>query len=138
MADDTSALTPVPRETRVPGVTPVPRETEEWPDRAADLLEYTVGAVQTKTVVPLIKVAQLLIYILLLATTALAIALLLVIALVRLVILYIPVHPHARAVWVTYAGLGAIFVIAGVFFVRKRPREVLGREAPALGQTTQE
>lgn len=136
MADDTSALTPVTRDA------PVPREGDEWPDRAADLLEYTVTAVQTKTVVPLIKVAQLLIYILLLATTALAIGLLLVIALVRLVIVYIPVHPHARAVWVTYAGLGAIFVIAGVFFVRKRPREVLGQQAlvrtQEFGQTTQE
>ena len=132
MADDTSALTPVAREV------PAPREGEEWPDRAGDLLEYTVTAVQEKTVVPLIKVAQLLIYIVLLATTALAIGLLLVIALVRLTIVYIPVHPHARAVWITYAGLGAIFVLAGVFFVRKRPREVLGRRPRPLGQTSQE
>lgn len=108
MADDVAASTPVPR------------DGDEWPDRAADLLESTVSTVHTKTVVPLTKVAQLLVFALILAVAGLALLLLLVVGLVRLIDVYLPVHPHARAVWITYAGLGAIFVLAGAFFMRKR------------------
>jgi len=45
--------------------------------------------------------------------------LLLIIGLVRVINAYLPM-PHSRSVWVTYAGLGAIFVLAGAFFMRKR------------------
>jgi predicted lysophospholipase L1 biosynthesis ABC-type transport system permease subunit len=93
---------------------------EDWTVRATDLVQSTVEAVRTKTVVPLTKVAQIVVFGILVATAALAAGILLVIGLVRLIDSYLPVHPHARAVWVTYAGLGAIFVLAGAFLMRKR------------------
>ena len=57
---------------------------------------------------------------LILAAGALAVAILFVIALVRVIDVYLPIHPHARSVWITYAGLGAIFVLAGAFSMRRR------------------
>ncbi|MBO0692155.1 MAG: hypothetical protein J2P58_04590 [Acidimicrobiaceae bacterium] len=108
MADETRASTPAPR------------ESDEWHDRAGDLLESTVSTVHTKTIVPLTKVAQIVVFASILAAAGLALLLLLVIGLVRLINAYLPLHPHSRTVWVTYAGLGAIFVLAGAFFMRKR------------------
>lgn len=105
-----------------PATTPSPGE-DEWPDRVTELLEATVTAVRTKTVVPLTTIAKIVAFALVLAAAGAALLLLLLIALIRLINVYLPVHPHARAVWITYAGLGAIFVVAGAFFLRKRPRE---------------
>ncbi len=93
---------------------------EDWTTRATDLVETVVDTVRTKTVVPLTKVAQIVVFGLVLAAGALAIAVLFVIALVRVIDVYLPVHPHARAVWITYAGLGGIFVLAGEFSLRRR------------------
>ncbi len=93
---------------------------EDWTARATELVETVVDTVRTKTVVPLTKVAQIVAFGLVLAAGALAAGVLLVIALVRVVDVYLPFHPHARAVWITYAGLGAIFVLAGTFSMRKR------------------
>ncbi|MCL2395528.1 MAG: hypothetical protein FWC87_12685 [Acidimicrobiaceae bacterium] len=103
-----------------PASTPATRESDEWPDRAGDLLESTVAAVHTKTVVPLTKVAQIVVFALVLAAAGLAVFLLLIAAVVHIVDAYLPIHPHSRSVWVTYAGLGAIFVLGGAFFMRKR------------------
>jgi hypothetical protein len=113
MAENTPASTPA-------GSTPAPRQGDEWPDRAGDLLESTVSAVRTKTVDPLSKIAQVVVYALILAAAGVSLLLLLIVALVHVIDAYLPVHPHSRAVWITYAGLGAIFVVAGVFFMRKR------------------
>lgn len=100
--------------------TPARRTEDEWPDRAADLLESTVTTVRTKAVDPLYKVAQLVVFGLILAAAGIGVMVLLIIGLIRLINVYLPVHPHARSVWITYAGLGAIFALGGAFFMRKR------------------
>jgi hypothetical protein len=97
-----------------------PEGGEDWTSRATDLVETVVDTVRTKTVVPLSKLAQIVVFGLILAAGALAIAILFVIALVRVIDVYLPIHPHARSVWITYAGLGAIFVLAGAFSMRRR------------------
>jgi hypothetical protein len=97
-----------------------PAGGDDWTVRATDLVESAVETVRTKTVVPLTKVAQVIVFGLILATGALAAGILFVIALVRVIDVYLPFHPHARQVWVTYAGLGAIFVLVGAFSMRKR------------------
>lgn len=102
-----------------------PTGTDDWTARATDLLQVVVEGARSKTVVPLTKLARLLVLGLVLLVGSLTAAVLLVIALVRVIDSYLPVHPHARQVWVTYAGLGAIFVLIGVFSIRKgtpRPR----------------
>lgn len=93
---------------------------DDWTVRATELIESTVGAVRTKTVVPLTKVARIVVFGLIIVMGAFAAALLFVIGLIRLVEVYLPFHPHARAVWLTYAGLGAIFALAGTFCMRRR------------------
>lgn len=121
MAQNTPATTSQDGSTSASS-TQAPGKGEEWPDRAADLLESTVTTVRTKTVDPLGKIARVVVFALILAVAGLAVLLLLIIALIRLVNAYLPLHPHSRAVWVTYAGLGAIFVLAGVFMMRKKQR----------------
>jgi predicted lysophospholipase L1 biosynthesis ABC-type transport system permease subunit len=102
------------------GKSVVPEEGQDWTARATDIVETVVATVRTKTVVPITKVAQILAFGLILAAGAAAVGILFVIALVRVIDVYLPIHPHARAVWVTYAGLGAIFVVVGAFCMRRR------------------
>jgi hypothetical protein len=93
---------------------------DDWTVRASDLLQSTVESVRSKTVVPLTRLARILVFSFVLVVGALVAAVLFVVGLIRLIDSYLPLHPHARQVWVTYAGLGAIFVLAGAFFMRKR------------------
>lgn len=101
--------------------------SQEWHERAAEFLESSVGLVRTKTVVPLTKIGQILIFAMILTVAGAALLALLIIALLRLTQAYLPL-PHARAVWVSYVGIGAIFVLAGAFFMRKRRQKPAARQ----------
>ena len=101
---------------------PSPAGTDDWTVQVADRIESVVGTVRDKTVVPVTKVARGLVFGLLAgvaATTALIVA---VVAAVRLSV-YWPWHPDGRKIWVTYALLSAIFLLAGAFaWGRRTPR----------------
>ncbi len=94
----------------------------QWTDQVADQIESVVGTIRDKTTVPATKVAQGVVFglvALILGTVALV---LLIIGVLRLHV-YLPFHPESRRMWVTYAGLGAIFLLAGAFLWRmRRPR----------------
>jgi protein-S-isoprenylcysteine O-methyltransferase Ste14 len=104
---------------------PPPGTEHDWTTVAADRIESVVTTVRDKTTVPVQKVAAAIVYGLvagLLGATALV---LLVVGLFRLHV-YLPFHPEGRRVWISYAGMGAIFVALGGFLWRKRtaqPRE---------------
>jgi hypothetical protein len=94
--------------------------TDDWTVQVADRVESVVQAVRTRTTVPIVKLAKILVFGIILAGVGLGLAVLLVIAVIRLADSYWWFHPYARRVWVTYAVLGAIFVLAGAFSMRKR------------------
>ena len=104
---------------------PPPGTEHDWTTVAADRIESVVTTVRDKTTVPVQKVAAAIVYGLvagLLGATALV---LLVVGLFRLHV-YLPFHPEGRRVWISYTGMGAIFVALGGFLWRKRtaqPRE---------------
>jgi cellobiose-specific phosphotransferase system component IIC len=89
--------------------------------QAADHIESVVEAVKEKTTVPVTTVARALVFGLIAAAMGLAALVLAVIGLLRLHV-YLPFFKHneARKVWVTDAGAGAIFMLAGAFMWRKR------------------
>jgi hypothetical protein len=97
-----------------------PGATDDWTVQVADRIESVVQTVRTRTTVPITKLAQILVFGIILAGVGLTLAVLLVIAVVRLADSYWWFHPYARRVWVTYAVLGAIFLLSGAFFMRKR------------------
>lgn len=101
-----------------------PEASRDWTFEVTDRLESAVGTVRDKTTVPVTKVARALVFGLLAGTMGVAFLILLVIAVVRIIDVYLPLAPYARRVWVGYAGLGAIFVLAGMFLWSKRtPRK---------------
>jgi hypothetical protein len=97
-----------------------PGPPDDWTVQVADRIESVVQGVRSKTTVPITKLAKILVFGIILAGMGLALAALLVIAVIRLADSYWWFHPYARRVWVTYAVLGAIFVLAGAFSMRKR------------------
>ncbi len=92
----------------------------DWTVEIVQRIDGVVGTVRDKTTVPVVKIARAIVYGLILAVAGIATLFLIVIATIRIAIAYLPFDPHSRRVWVTYAGLGAIFVLLGAFFWRKR------------------
>ena len=96
-----------------------PDGADDWTVKTADRIELVVETVRDKTTVPVQKAARAVVYGLVAAVMGLLAFVLSLIGLFRLH-RYLPFHTEARRVWVTYAGLGAIFLIAGLFSWRRR------------------
>ena len=96
----------------------------DWAVQTADHIEAIVEAVREKTTVPVTTVARALVFGLIAAAMGLAALIFAVIGLLRLHV-YLPFHhQEGRKVWVTDAGLGAIFLVIGALLWRKRrPKE---------------
>lgn len=96
-----------------------PAAGDDWTVKTADRIEEIVETVRDKTTVPVQKAARAVVYGLVAGVMGLLAFVLSVVGLFRLH-RYIPLHQEARRVWVTYVGLGAIFLLAGMFLWRKR------------------
>ncbi len=92
----------------------------DWPADVATRIDSLVGAVRDKTTVPATNAALTVVYGLLLTVLLSALGILFVIAFVRLLNVYLPLHPEGRRVWVADAAVSAIFLVAGTFMWRKR------------------
>lgn len=98
-----------------------PATTEQdWPAEVAERIETVVGAVRNKTTVPAILAAEGVVYGVMLAVLGAAMFTLFIVALIRLVDVYLPVDPVGRRVWIVDAGASAILLILGTFLWRKR------------------
>ncbi|HWE54611.1 MAG TPA: hypothetical protein VG435_03820 [Acidimicrobiales bacterium] len=94
-----------------------------WPNELAGRLESVVGSVRDKTTVPAFMAARAVVYGAVLGVLGAALAVLLIIAVVRLLDVYLPFHPVGRRVWVVDAAASAIFLGLGAFlWRRRRPR----------------
>ncbi len=92
----------------------------DWPADVASRIDSLVGTVRDKTTVPAMTVARALVYGLVIGVLGAAVGILLVIALVRLLDVYLPFHPLGRRVWVVDAAASAIFLGLGAFMWRRR------------------
>ncbi len=106
----------VPQAAVPPPVVPADRD---WTVDVADRIESTVAAVRDKTTVPITKIARIVVFGVVVGVMAVVALIFLVIGVLRLHA-YLPFHPEGRRMWVSYVGLGAIFVGLGGFFWRKR------------------
>lgn len=96
----------------------------DWTDQIVDRIESVVGGIRTKTTDPVITVSRIVVYGLVATVLGVIALIFLVLAILRLHV-YLPFNSEERRVWVTYAGLGAIFLALGMFLWRKRaPRKI--------------
>jgi hypothetical protein len=102
------------------GTESTPATARDWTYEVTDRVESIVGTVREKTTVPITKIARAVVFGLLAATLGVAALILLVVVLLRVIDVYLPFDPYGRRVWVAYAALGAIFVVAGAFCWTKR------------------
>lgn len=137
MADPTPGAVPVPPEstsgapssssgdsTSLAGASGAPGLLgSDWPDEVVTRIEALASGIRTKTTDPVAKVIRIVVYGFVAAVLGLIALIFLVIAILRLHV-YLPFSTEERKVWVTYAGLGAIFLVLGMFLWRKRtPRK---------------
>lgn len=93
---------------------------QDWPAEVAGRIESVVGTVRDKTTIPAMRAVQAVVYGFLLGVVGVLLLILTVIVLVRLLDLYLPIHPTGRRVWVVDAAASAIFMGFGTFAWRKR------------------
>jgi hypothetical protein len=104
---------------------PVQSDTYDWTAPVADRIESVVDTVRDKTTVPATQVARGIVYGIVVLVLALVILVLVIIGLMRVLYVYLPIHPLARRIWVADAIVSAIFLGAGALVWRlRRPREV--------------
>ncbi|HZQ84251.1 MAG TPA: hypothetical protein VFA83_05415 [Acidimicrobiales bacterium] len=93
-------------------------ESGDWSAQAADTIESVVTSIRDKTTVPLTTVARGIVYGIVAGVMGGAALLLLVIALIRVLDVYIPGN-----VWTVYAVIGGLFTVGGLLLWRlRRPK----------------
>ena len=88
---------------------------QDWAADTADRIDHVVAVIRSKTSDRLVGVARMVVYGVLAAVMGIMALILLLVAAIRFLDAYIP-----RGVWIPYVGLGAIFVVAGLFLWSKR------------------
>jgi len=89
---------------------------DEWPEKAVDLVDLVVDTIRDKIVRPIILVGRTIVFGLLIAALITVVAVVLSVALLRLLDVYL----FAHHVWASYAVLGALFTIVGLWAWAKR------------------
>jgi hypothetical protein len=91
----------------------------DWPAKAAARVDDLVGIVRDHSTVPILRGAEIAVYGLVAAVLLLVVLVLLSVGVLRLLDAYV----FGRRVWASYALLGALFSLAGMFcLARRKPR----------------
>jgi hypothetical protein len=90
----------------------------DWTVVVAGRIEAVVTTLRDQTTEPVTKIARAVVFGFIIVVMSSAAVVLGVIGVLRLHV-YLPFQPEGRRVWVTYVGLGAIFMLVGAFFWRK-------------------
>jgi hypothetical protein len=99
---------------------PAPLADRDWTVEVTDRIESVVEIVRDKTAVPATKVAEMIVFGVVAALLALVAFVSLVLLTIRLLYVYLPIHPLARRIWVADAIAAAIFLVLGAFIWRMR------------------
>ncbi len=109
-------------EPRLRGIPVSDPRTDDWPARAAGLVERYVGSVRDKTTGPVLNLSRYLVYISTMALIGLVAGGLALILLVRLLVAvtgYVPGVDNGES-WLAYLLLGGIFLVVGLFLWRRK------------------
>jgi len=88
----------------------------QWPVKAADVVDLVVDTIHDKAVRPILLAARVMVFGLLVAALVLVVLVLLSIGLLRL----LDVYAFSGRVWISYAVLGGVFTLAGIFAWSRR------------------
>jgi hypothetical protein len=99
---------------------PAPVADRDWTVEVADRIESVVGTVRDKTTVPVTKVARGVVFGLVAGILGVAALFMIGLVVIRLLDVYVPIHPLARRVWIVDAIASAIFIGSGAFLWQKR------------------
>jgi hypothetical protein len=94
---------------------PVAPEEHDWTYEVTDRIESVVTTVREKTTVPAIIGARGVVYGIVAVVLAVVLLAMFIILALRLLYVYLPIHPLARRVWIADAIVSAIFLGAGAF-----------------------
>jgi hypothetical protein len=107
--------------TPIAPLTPSQETGEDWPAQVADQIVGVVGTVRDKTTGPLLGFARAIVYGTFVAVLGIAVAVLLLVALVRVVDNYLPDSVFGDDhIWATYLIIGLVFSIAGLVLWSRR------------------
>ena len=91
------------------------QEAKDWTTDLLDRLDHYIDVVRSNTTDRLVRIARLLVFGLIAAIVGTMAGVVGLVALIRVLDVILP-----REVWLPYVLLGAIFLILGTFFWRKR------------------
>jgi hypothetical protein len=96
----------------------------DWTYEVTDRLESVVSAVRDRTTEPVVRGVRVVIFGIVAGVLATVVAVALVIAVWRILDVYLPITPESRKVWVVDAITAAIFLGAGALLLRQAgPRD---------------
>lgn len=92
-----------------------PGSTQDWTDQVTGLIVDSVDKVRSRTTGPILEVTRGSVHAVVALTLLLPVAIVFLILIVRVLTYYV-----FREVWITYAVLGTVFVLAGVLLWSRR------------------
>lgn len=116
-----------------PGSSPADRVTStstgvgsEWPAKAADIVELVVDTIHDKAIRPLVLVARVVVFGLLVSVVTVVVLALVAIGVVRL----LDVYAFGGRVWISYFAIGAVFTLGGLAaWSRRSARHPVGQQS---------
>jgi hypothetical protein len=99
---------------------PAPVADRDWTVDVTGRIESVVETIRDKTTVPVTKGARAVVFGLVAGALGVVALFLMVLALIRVLDVYLPIHPLSRRVWIIDAGAAAIFLGSGAFLWRTR------------------
>ena len=99
---------------------PAPLADRDWTVEVTDRIESVVEIVRDKTAVPATKLAEMIVFGVVAALLALVAFVSLVLLIIRLLYVYLPIHPLSRRIWIADLIAAAIFLGVGAFIWRLR------------------
>jgi len=94
---------------------PVPTPDKDWTDEITTRIEFVVTTVRDKTTVPVTRAADQAIFVVVAGALVVVAVMFLAILLVRMLEVYLPIHPQGRRVWVADTIVAALFLGSGSF-----------------------
>jgi hypothetical protein len=94
---------------------PVPIPDKDWTDEITTRIEFVVTTVRDKTTGPVTRAADQAIFVVVAGALVVVAVMFLAIILVRILEVYLPIHPQGRRVWVADTIVAALFLGSGSF-----------------------
>jgi predicted lysophospholipase L1 biosynthesis ABC-type transport system permease subunit len=99
---------------------PAPVADRDWTVEVTDRIESVIDVVRDKTTVPATRVAEMVVFGVVAGLLAVVAFFSLILLVIRLLYVYLPIHPISRRIWIADAIAAAIFLGSGLFVWRMR------------------